>query len=71
MTMELIAVSPRIWTNTSGDHHGVCLSKHLDISKLRAMASDRVRWVDRVGDTGGGQYQVSHGHYPLMIIFSM
>ena len=26
----------------------------------RTMAGDRVRWVDRVGDSGGGQYQVSH-----------
>ena len=25
---------------------------------LRILADDRVRWVDRVGDSGGGQYQV-------------
>ena len=25
---------------------------------LRILADDRVRWVDRVGDGGGGQYQV-------------
>ena len=25
---------------------------------LRLLTDDRVRWVDRVGDSGGGQYQV-------------
>jgi len=38
---------------------------------LRAMAGDRVRWVDRVGDTGGGQYQVPVPHVLRCLVESL
>jgi len=46
------------------------VSAYLD-QHLRAMASDRVRWVDRVGDTGGGQYQVHLPHVLSCLVESL
>ena len=42
-------------TQHVGSDSHACI--HLD-QYLRTLASDKTRFVDRVGDTGGGQYQV-------------
>ena len=40
---------------------------HLD-QYLRTLASDKTRFVDRVGDTGGGQYQVDMRHVVTCLV---